>query len=713
MSLSYPNFQIILHKSDPRTVLVFNHPLGAIWSHILTLSKELNCDVVRYPALPSSGVQRGESEEEPTKEELADSLPHAAGSASRGLRSGSFFSMSGAAKIGSDTTFQDVFDDCFDNGKWLVIDNMSQVSHTAWRYVGQRLAGVLPAREFHLRKHFRAISFLSPGLEPHTLAPALLCQFALVVDLSGDVHAKSEVGPLFETEEHVADISSTIASAKRALAETGAAVAASAAVEGKEDGTNRAQPYLTVTQSKKKLQVLGGNNNTSFHESALNASQKSLVSSDDGFEGSSNGHPRGVVDLADPERPGALDEQYIDELVSCLKEDLLSVQAEMIEAVNERIEKAIAEADAQAAHNMAGALFGSDDEAELDTRPTARGGSDRGRVSERELEDRRKALFDTLTREANDDYDWIYPEMAQWVITQAPRVNFRIIPKVREEQISVEDVLWTSYSQTAYRASWNGSEVMLHRPVQTYTTHAADLIKDEMQREAATHFNLRHPSIVAFYGVLASDDCSLVTEAGIGSLEQAFVRARHNCTHWLVRDYLALAQNVLQGLTFLSATMSHRDIACRSIIEIQEKGLYKIGRFGLAQSNKGYVGDDNAKVAVRWSAPEALTGVFSHKSDMWSFGMLMWEALHYVTSLPYGNFSQAGDAILRGEVEKCQTVAAVPLYNMLCAPCFQQDPDARPHAGVLLVAVERAMLQWDKSLLDQEVPFPNQIASTA
>eukprot|EP00658_Telonema_sp_P-2_P026078 TRINITY_DN20518_c0_g1_i2.p1 TRINITY_DN20518_c0_g1~~TRINITY_DN20518_c0_g1_i2.p1 ORF type:complete len:191 (+),score=40.81 TRINITY_DN20518_c0_g1_i2:183-755(+) len=148
---------------------------------------------------------------------------------------------------------------------------------------------------------------------------------------------------------------------------------------------------------------------------------------------------------------------------------------------------------------------------------------------------------------------------------------------------------------------------MLHTPVPCYNTHASDLLKKEMQKEAATHFNVRHPAILAFYGILAKDECSLITEAGIGSLEQTFVRARHTFEHWSVRDYLLLAQQVLQGLTYLSTNLTHRDLACRSIIEVREKTLFKIGRFGLSQSIKGYSGDDNTKVAVRWAAPEAVS----------------------------------------------------------------------------------------------------------
>eukprot|EP00658_Telonema_sp_P-2_P026077 TRINITY_DN20518_c0_g1_i1.p1 TRINITY_DN20518_c0_g1~~TRINITY_DN20518_c0_g1_i1.p1 ORF type:complete len:256 (+),score=44.05 TRINITY_DN20518_c0_g1_i1:183-950(+) len=249
---------------------------------------------------------------------------------------------------------------------------------------------------------------------------------------------------------------------------------------------------------------------------------------------------------------------------------------------------------------------------------------------------------------------------------------------------------------------------MLHTPVPCYNTHASDLLKKEMQKEAATHFNVRHPAILAFYGILAKDECSLITEAGIGSLEQTFVRARHTFEHWSVRDYLLLAQQVLQGLTYLSTNLTHRDLACRSIIEVREKTLFKIGRFGLSQSIKGYSGDDNTKVAVRWAAPEALTGMFSPKSDMWSFGILMWEALHYATSLPYASFKQAGDAILGGEIERCYTPAAAPLYNMLCLPCFEEEPEGRPLPGTLLAAVEKAMLQWDVDLLNTQIPFPNE-----
>ena len=155
---------------------------------------------------------------------------------------------------------------------------------------------------------------------------------------------------------------------------------------------------------------------------------------------------------------------------------------------------------------------------------------------------------------------------------------------------------------------------------------------EDMQREVEMMKSLRHDNIVKIKGVL-EDGLSVVIVmeyVRLGSLDRYLQVNVHSVE---LKQLFGYSQNIVDGMEYLTHNkIIHRDLAARNIL-VADQETVKISDFGLAREakeNDFYVMNSATRIPIKWEAIECLTHRrYSSKSDVWSFGVTLWEMFAY------------------------------------------------------------------------------------
>ncbi|KAJ7406712.1 proto-oncogene tyrosine-protein kinase ROS isoform X2 [Willisornis vidua] len=189
--------------------------------------------------------------------------------------------------------------------------------------------------------------------------------------------------------------------------------------------------------------------------------------------------------------------------------------------------------------------------------------------------------------------------------------------------------------------------------VKTLKKGATDQEKSEFLKEAYLMSKFDHPHILKLLGVcLLNEPQYLILELMEGGDLLSYLRGTRKqklqSPLLTMTDLLDICLDVCKGCIYLEKMhFIHRDLAARNCL-VSEKEyksssrIVKIGDFGLARDvykNDYYRKRGEGLLPVRWMAPESLIdGVFTNHSDVWAFGVLMWETLT-LGQQPYPGFS--------------------------------------------------------------------------
>uniref|UniRef100_A0A3B3BUH6 Tyrosine kinase, non-receptor, 1 n=1 Tax=Oryzias melastigma TaxID=30732 RepID=A0A3B3BUH6_ORYME len=221
----------------------------------------------------------------------------------------------------------------------------------------------------------------------------------------------------------------------------------------------------------------------------------------------------------------------------------------------------------------------------------------------------------------------------------------------------------------------------------------SDTLTDFLQ-EVTVMQSLDHINIIRLYGVVLTQPLKMVTELAPGGSLYDILRSRQY-DYPLLRLWL-FATQIAAGMEYLeSRRFIHRDLAARNVL-LAAKELVKIGDFGLMrglnQEKDHYVMSAHRRIPFAWCAPESLrVGSFSHASDVWMYGVTLWEMFTFCEE-PW--FGLSGRQILwhvEREGERLEKPPDCPqeLY-VIMKKCWALSPADRPSFAQLTTIVTEA-----------------------
>lgn len=260
------------------------------------------------------------------------------------------------------------------------------------------------------------------------------------------------------------------------------------------------------------------------------------------------------------------------------------------------------------------------------------------------------------------------------------------------DEIKILDKIGEGGFGAVYAGMWDGKLVAIKK-FHIKEKYSVKSTLNKYIKEIITIANLRHPNIVLYMGAsLNKNDCYMISEyITKGSL---FDHLHGNKQTLSETEQISIAYEIAVAIKYLhSRKILHCDLKSSNIL-LDENFKVKIGDFGLSKlvsllnenENKGRIGTPH------WMAPEVMNkGVYLEASDVFSYGMILWEMIS--GEIPY--YGMTPSQII-GHVADFKKIVEPPLYSnsslrKLVKNCLLYEPSKRPNFNQIIKFLENAL----------------------
>ncbi|XP_030072107.1 ephrin type-B receptor 3 isoform X2 [Microcaecilia unicolor] len=231
--------------------------------------------------------------------------------------------------------------------------------------------------------------------------------------------------------------------------------------------------------------------------------------------------------------------------------------------------------------------------------------------------------------------------------------------------------------------------------IKTLKAGYTDRQRRDFLSEASIMGQFDHPNIIRLEGVVTkSRPVMILTEYMENGALDSFLRL--NDGQFTVIQLVGMLRGIAAGMKYLAEmNYVHRDLAARNIL-VNSNLVCKVSDFGLSRflennpNDPTYTSSLGGKIPIRWTAPEAVTyRKFTSASDVWSYGIVMWEVMSY-GERPYWDMSNQ-DVINAVEQDyrlpppmDCPTA-----LHQLMLDCWVRDRNLRPKFAQIVNTLDK------------------------